>query len=843
MNKLRALLLPLLALLMLSACAAALAGPAEDLTAACTVKTVDNAGRTARITDGKYTTYWESGKRQDPWVILSSDKPVYGLYLCFQKMPESYAVQIPSGDDWVTVAEGGNPRFHHAYFPLDGQTKIRILSTESQKNVMGFNEIYLFGEGDVPEWVQRWEPAVEKADLLILVAHPDDELLFTGGAIPTYAAERKKQVQVAYLSYSNTTRRSEALNGLWALGVRNYPEFGGFSDRYAKTGKLKDAYKEAGGKNKVLEWVAELFRRFRPEVVVTHGEKGEYGHPQHKMTADACEECFTLAADASQFPESARAYGTWQVRKLYLHETGDAEKETVLDWNQPLAAFGGKTGAELASEAFALHVSQKGMGTGKGKDFVEFTVEKTGAEMYPYDRFVLVKTTVGPDEARNDFLEHIEDNPQNGAAEPEAEAETPAEETAETPSGGESEAAEKTEEAEDMEEELPDEDSEADGETEETEEEPAEEDAGIIEETEEELPEDNPDAAEETEETREEPARGKNAGDTGSDEENSAPKDTGASHAGSYPAPEWADVVLNARGFLDEGEYILEDPDNGHWMYVNQTLRIQVIRDYKTFEKKKKKDPDQEFYCFTAHIWCDYESGELPHTVYSNPDEPRTDPKFIKDIASEQKVVFALSTDYYTYRAGRAKKDKGAHVGIVIRNGAILYDDPQIKEMQMPNYETLALYRDGHVESAPSREKGAEQYIAEGATEVYTFGPCLVRDGRFTDYIAEANRSNNPRHAFGMVEPGHYVDVLCEGRVRKSDTMKRSTGVLMENLAQIMLDEGCRIAVNLDGGQTAVCAFMGKQLNRVVKTDPSGRKEVEVLAFGTSEKVQSVESK
>ena len=81
------------------------------------------------------------------------------------------------------------------------------------------------------------------------------------------------------------------------------------------------------------------------------------------------------------------------------------------------------------------------------------------------------------------------------------------------------------------------------------------------------------------------------------------------------------------------------------------------------------------------------------------------------------------------------------------------------------------------------------------------------------------------------------MDVLCEGRVGKKNGMERSTGVLMEKLAQIMLDEGCSIAVNLDGGQTAVVAFMGKQLNRVVKSDPNGRPEVEVLAFGTSEKV------
>ena len=79
--------------------------------------------------------------------------------------------------------------------------------------------------------------------------------------------------------------------------------------------------------------------------------------------------------------------------------------------------------------------------------------------------------------------------------------------------------------------------------------------------------------------------------------------------------------------------------------------------------------------------------------------------------------------------------------------------------------------------------------------------------------------------------------MLCEGRVGKSDEMKRSTGVMMKNLAKIMLDQGCTVAVNMDGGQTAVMAFMGKQINRVVKSDPKGRPQVEALAFGTSEQV------
>ena len=60
---------------------------------------------------------------------------------------------------------------------------------------------------------------------------------------------------------------------------------------------------------------------------------------------------------------------------------------------------------------------------------------------------------------------------------------------------------------------------------------------------------------------------------------------------------------------------------------------------------------------------------------------------------------------------------------------------------------------------------------------------------------------------------------------------------MMKNLAQIMKDQGCTVAVNMDGGQTAVMAFMGKQINRVVKSDPKGRPQVEALAFGTSEQV------
>ena len=313
-----------------------------------------------------------------------------------------------------------------------------------------------------------------------------------------------------------------------------------------------------------------------------------------------------------------------------------------------------------------------------------------------------------------------------------------------------------------------------------------------------------------------------------------------SSQAVIAPAPEWADVQLNEHGFLDEGEYILEDEGNGHWMYVSQTLRIQIVKSREDFPRPSKKcTKDQSFNCFTAEIWCDIESGELPLCIWQDPElkEKTKKPKSVEELAQMNNLVYAVSADYYQSRATSKKSDKSCHVGIEIRNGEILWDDPSLRPPAMPTYETLALYWDGHAESYPSVEKGAEEYLADGAMHVYTFGPCLVKDGEITvKMINSTSIAYNPRHAFGVIEPGHYIDVICEGRMA---TMKgnHSTGVTMKTLAEIMLQRGCTLAVNLDGGETAVCAFMGKKLNWVVEPhNPgkliAGRAQAEVMAFG-----------
>ena len=289
--------------------------------------------------------------------------------------------------------------------------------------------------------------------------------------------------------------------------------------------------------------------------------------------------------------------------------------------------------------------------------------------------------------------------------------------------------------------------------------------------------------------------------------------------------PEWADVMLNPRGFLDEGVYVLEDPENGHWMYVNSTLRVEIVRTREKPGKIRERDYIQDFNCYTAEIRCDTEKGELPLTLWADPEHPGYTAvrKSVAAIAAEQHAVFAVSTDLFTAR-------NGIKTGVIIRNGVIICDTaPRHAAGGRPSFDTLALYRDGHADSFLPAEKRAGEYIAEDAVQVYTFGPVLLRNGVIPEEIPKYNDRNlNPMHAFGTVEPGHYIDVICEGRLKD---VNGSTGVMAETLAGIMRERGCTFAVCLDGGDTAVMAFMGEQLNTAPKVS-SGRVTCEVLAFG-----------
>lgn len=401
-------LLPCLALLLLCllfpVCVGAFAEEAAELTAACDVTSSGSKYKITQLTDASYRSQWVSDKKKSPYVQFKTPKgeKACGVYVCFGDKPFEWAVQAKKDGQWTTVAQGAG-KYAHEYLELDGLTEFRIRPVSEKSMAMTLLDIRVFGEGEVPAWVNRWQDAPGKVDLLVLSAHPDDEFLFYGGTIPYYAAERDMDVVVAYMTCNTMQRRSELLDALWLSGVRLYPDIGNFWDKYAKS--LATEY-DAWGKNKTNTRIVELFRKYKPDVVVTHDVKGEYGHGGHLVCADAVMNCIPLSGNASKFSASAKQYGVWDVKKVYLHLYKEGAIE--MDWDQPLDAFDGMTGFEIAQAAYKCYESQQEAGqknktTGK---FEYFAVEPRDSDYSCY-RFGLTYSAVGADVAGNDFFENI----------------------------------------------------------------------------------------------------------------------------------------------------------------------------------------------------------------------------------------------------------------------------------------------------------------------------------------------------------------------------------------------------------------------------------------------------
>ena len=378
------LMLGLILTALLGVCGLASADEeALELTASCSLN-LAGTKNPKNLTDKKFTSYTESKSVKNPTLTVTSPSPIHGLYLCFQKKPESYEIQVKQGDVWQTAYEGNE--FIHAFYALDGVSEVRVYANGDKKQTMGFNEVYVFGEGAIPGWVQQWEPTPEKSDLLFVVAHPEEELLFLGGAIPYYAVEKERTVALACMSYANTTRRSELLNGLWSMGYRNYPVIGDF--KTAKAKGVKAAYKTIdakNGENVLVGWLSEVIAGTKPEVVVGPDENGEGSNGQRQMLADACRKAYAAAEDR------------WAVKKLYLHLYGNQNDQVVFDWNQPLEKLDGRTGMGLAYYAYLFHKTQ---------DDQNKSVYQEGIT-YANNTFGLAESRVGLDVNHDDLLENI----------------------------------------------------------------------------------------------------------------------------------------------------------------------------------------------------------------------------------------------------------------------------------------------------------------------------------------------------------------------------------------------------------------------------------------------------
>ncbi len=358
---------------------------AEDLTKQVTVTAAGKAIKPKDMRDGKYTTYY-SLKKDGVLEFTCDGQTLGGIKLQFYDHAASGMVEAYTGGAWMECGTVGDYLSDYVSMP-EGTTRIRL--SNNSRGRMYLAEFKVYGEGDEPEDAPHWVQA-DKADMMLVVCHPDDELLWFGGLLPTYAGEKGLTVQVVYVVPSTPNRRLELLDGLQKCGVTAYPSFVGMPDARSKT--LKGQYKH-WNKNTLLKKLTALIRTYQPEVLITQDFQGEYGHGGHRATADAAVKAAAYAAKGDKYKESAKEYGVWQVKKVYVHLYEN--RQIQLDWHQPLSAFDGKDGLTVATEALQCHVSQ-----------VKHWQMEDGGEN-DNSLFGLYDTTVGEDVLGNDFMENI----------------------------------------------------------------------------------------------------------------------------------------------------------------------------------------------------------------------------------------------------------------------------------------------------------------------------------------------------------------------------------------------------------------------------------------------------
>lgn len=376
----------LLAVLMLLALPA-LAQEAQDVTKDCTILAGGKTVKARKMLDRDYDTYL-AVKKGGVLEITNGKEDLTGVMLQFYDRACEVEIHAEQDGAWQ-VAGVGEGKYLTEWFPLpEGCRKVRVVNTG--KSRMFLAELTIHGEGERPARSPRWKE-LDKADMMLLVAHPDDELLWFGGLLPTYAGERRLRVQVVYLVPATPNRRLELLDGLWHCGVEAYPFFA--DQRDVKANTLQGQYK-LWPRGRLLEKIVEMVRRVQPEVLVTQDENGEYGHGAHRVCADICKLTVKSAANEAKYKKSARAYGAWQVKKLYIHLYD--ENTVHMDWRKPLEHFGGKDGLTVAAEAMAWHASQVKHG---------WMVEEGGK--FDNAAFGLYFSTVGEDVNGDDFMENI----------------------------------------------------------------------------------------------------------------------------------------------------------------------------------------------------------------------------------------------------------------------------------------------------------------------------------------------------------------------------------------------------------------------------------------------------
>ncbi len=162
--------------------------------------------------------------------------------------------------------------------------------------------------------------------LLAVLAHPDDESLGVGGTLAKYASQgidvflltatrgesgryrgfRPGDPEHPGASKLASIREAELRSAALALGVREVALL-----------DYRDSQLDQALPGEAVTAIAGHIRRVRPQVVLTFGPDGAYGHPDHIAISQFTIAALVAAADPAVTGDRANALAPYSVAKLY----------------------------------------------------------------------------------------------------------------------------------------------------------------------------------------------------------------------------------------------------------------------------------------------------------------------------------------------------------------------------------------------------------------------------------------------------------------------------------------------------------------------------------------------
>ena len=248
-----------------------------------------------------------------------------------------------------------------------------------------------------------------------------------------------------------------------------------------------------------------------------------------------------------------------------------------------------------------------------------------------------------------------------------------------------------------------------------------------------------------------------------------------------------------------EGEFVyVGSEQDGPWLYCSGQGSVIVAFDADSGKIKATR----------ADLICTY--GQPPVGILSGGgDKPQSGVRASK-LAKQNRAVFALTGDFFTFGYNPD--------GLQIRRGVVF--------RQKKDEVGFSFYPDGSMRIVDPETTTAEDLLSQGIRDSWVFGPPLIRDGEAVDIHRHPLSYNDVtmRSVMASICPYHHI-----GAAYGFSTLKQ----VVDNL----LDYGCEIAYNLDGGRSSMLVFMGQVVNKTAFTNKGWRGLQDMVGFLTSDLV------